>query len=60
MKRLKVIEAMAQDLEDKFVKYIVKFDIKTLLKEECQVMDTIFYVKELSKGSKHGKKTNKC
>jgi hypothetical protein len=56
MKRLKLIEAMAQDLEDKFVKYIVKFDIKTLLKEECQVMDTIFYVKELSKGSKHGEK----
>ena len=51
---------MAQDLEDKFVKYIVKSKRKTLLKEECQVMDTIFYVKELAKGSKHGKKTNKC
>jgi len=49
MKRLKLIEAMAEDLEDKFVKYIVKFDIKTLLREECEVMDTIFYVKELAK-----------
>jgi hypothetical protein len=49
MTDLKLIEAMAEDLEDEFVRYIVKFDIKTLLKEECEVMDTIFYVKELAK-----------
>ena len=49
MTDLKLIEAMVEDLEDRFVKYIVKFDRKILLKEECEVMDTIFYAKELAK-----------
>jgi hypothetical protein len=49
MNDLKQIEAMVEDLEDHFVKYIVKFHIKTLSESQCEIMDTIFYVKELVK-----------